>query len=150
MSALADWYDRKIIPHPLDTNDVSSLGSIPTGDITLCPGAAVPNGCRHTGTPVAGLHLCRFIPNTVPCPSSLPDSSSSQTHHLPLLHPGATRRRTSVGPVGEVPVGYTGAHVALLSSSWANPGVALLLVHLAALIADAAHAPRPPPDSTVH
>lgn len=35
MSALADWYDRKIIPHPLDTNDVSSLGSIPTGDITL-------------------------------------------------------------------------------------------------------------------
>lgn len=56
----------------------------------------------------------------------------------------------SVGPASEVPVGYTGAHVALLASLRANPGVALLFVHHAALIAEAVHAPRPPPNSTVH
>lgn len=56
----------------------------------------------------------------------------------------------SVGPVSEVPVGYTRPHVALFTSLWADPGVALLVVHDVALIADAAHTPRPPPNSTVH
>ena len=60
----------------------------------LRPGAAIPHGRRHTGPLIAGLHLCRFIPDTVPSSSALPDPSSSQTHHLPLLHPGATLRRT--------------------------------------------------------
>lgn len=35
MSTLAGWCDSKIIPRLLDTNDVSSLSSIPTWDITL-------------------------------------------------------------------------------------------------------------------
>lgn len=56
----------------------------------------------------------------------------------------------SVGPVSEVPVGYTRPHVALLTSLWASPGVALLVVHDAALIGDAAHTPCPPPHSAVH
>lgn len=35
MSALSGWYDSKIAPQLLDTDDVSSLGSTPTQDIAL-------------------------------------------------------------------------------------------------------------------
>lgn len=55
----------------------------------------------------------------------------------------------SVGPLGEVPVGNAGAHVALLTSIWAEPRVALVIVHDAALIANAAHSPHSSPHSTV-
>lgn len=60
----------------------------------LCPWAAVPHGCWHTGTSITGLHLCRFVPNTLPSSFTLSDPSSSQTHHLSPLHPGATLGRT--------------------------------------------------------
>lgn len=56
----------------------------------------------------------------------------------------------SLGPVSEIPVGHTRAHVALLTSLWASPGVALIVIHDAALIGDTAHTPCPPPYSTVH
>lgn len=56
----------------------------------------------------------------------------------------------SVGPVSEVPVGYTWPHVALLTPQWPSTGAAILVVHDVALIADAAHTPSPPPDSTVY
>lgn len=60
----------------------------------LCPWAAVPYGCCHTGTPIAGLHLCWFIPNALPGSCTLSDPSSSQTHHLSPLHSRATLCRT--------------------------------------------------------
>lgn len=56
----------------------------------------------------------------------------------------------SVGPLGEVPVGDAGPHVALLASIWAEPRVALVVVHNAALIAEAAHAACSSSDATVH
>lgn len=56
----------------------------------------------------------------------------------------------SVGPVGEVPVGDTGAHVALLTSLWADPGVALVVVHHTALITNTAHTSGPFTDTAVH
>jgi len=56
----------------------------------------------------------------------------------------------SFGPVTEVPVGHTGAHVTLLASLWAQPRVALLVIHHATLIAETTHTPCPSPYSTVH
>lgn len=56
----------------------------------------------------------------------------------------------SAGPGGEVPVGYTWSHVALLTSLWASSGVALLVIHNAALIGDTTHTPCPPPKPAVH
>lgn len=150
VSALGGRYDGEIVPQLLDTNDVSSLGSFSTRDITLTPGAAVPDVRRHTRASIAGLHLGRFLPDTVASSSSFSDASSGQTHHLPLLNPRTALSRTSVGPAGEVPVGHTGAHVALLVPLWAEPGVALFVVDHAALIADAPDAPGPAADATVH
>lgn len=65
----------------------------------LRPGTAVPHASGHAGTSVAGLHLRRFVPDAVPASFALPDASSCQTHHLPLLHPRATLRRTLRGKV---------------------------------------------------
>lgn len=62
----------------------------------LCPWAAVPYGCWHTGTPITGLHLCWFFPDALPCSCTLSDPSSSQTHHLSPLHSRATLCRTLV------------------------------------------------------
>lgn len=55
-----------------------------------------------------------------------------------------------VGPVSEVPVGHAGAHVALLASLRAEPGVAFVVTHHAAFIADATDAPRPSAHPTVN
>lgn len=60
----------------------------------LRPGTAVPHAYGHAGTSVTGFHLRWFVTDTVPTSFALPDASSGQTHHLPLLHPGATLRRT--------------------------------------------------------
>lgn len=56
----------------------------------------------------------------------------------------------SVGPVSEVPIGYTRPHVALLTALWSEPVMAYLIAHHAAIIADAVHTPWPPPHPTVN
>lgn len=54
------------------------------------------------------------------------------------------------GPAGEVPVGHARPHVALLAPLRPSSGAALHVVHHAALVGDAVHAPRPPSDPAVH
>lgn len=150
MCTLAGRRHAKIVAALLNANDVAPLGSISTWDVALRPGAAVPHAYGHAGTSITGLHLRRFVPDAVPASFALPDSSSCQTHHLSLLHPRATLCRTSLGPVGEVPVGYAWPHVALLAPLWPNPGTALLVIDDAALLSDAANVPRPSAQSAVH
>lgn len=72
------------------------------------------------------------------------------TVHVLLLAFVCRHVTHSFGPASEVPVGNTRPHVALLTSLWASPGVALLVVQDAALIGDTANTPCPPPHSTVH
>lgn len=60
----------------------------------LCPGAAIPHSCWHTGTPITGFHLCWFFPDTVPSSFALRHPAPRQTHHLSLLNPWATLRWT--------------------------------------------------------
>lgn len=62
-------------------------------DPHLCPGAAVPRGRGYAQTPVAGFHLCWFVPDALSSAAALLHPAPRQAHHVSLLHPGAALRR---------------------------------------------------------
>lgn len=150
MRAVAGAADRKLtaaLPH---TDDVSALSAVPTHCVTVSPGPGVPQVCGCTGATVTGLHVRRFVSDTLQSSVSFSPASSAHTHHLPALHTRPALRRTSVCPISEVPVGDARTHVTVLAVLWAEPVIALPVIHSVAVVTDTTHIPGSLSHSTIH
>lgn len=145
MRTLTGWCNAVITPLFLDTDDISSLSSLPALRVTLSPGSSKPHGYWPTRSSVAGLHVRRLLPHTLALTSSPPP----HTHHLPGLDARTTLSRACVCPLAKVPVGNAGSHMTVFTSHWPHSCITIPVAHHVTMVTHTTHTPTSLPRPTI-